>query len=175
MRCPRSAKSFIRRNFVLLLNQIEDEFIEQLQEAELEVLETGGILNYDELHDDVRMPISIPKTPKLPGRRGDQRPPTGNAPGDGLETVSLIVPDELRDVRNIAVWQELQAVNRNFEGAVFLSSAARQAIESACNVQIVMDAAQKVVFIGLAPLMENAAEVKAKLTRLLQEFQVSNP
>lgn len=128
-------------------------------------------------HPDVKLPVSVPNTRRLPADQISKSITSGSVGDDSSQNsgpvISLVVPEELRDSLHIAVWQDLQARNKNFEGTCFISPAAKAAIESAHDVRIIVDIAQKVVFIGSSASSDAAEEVKARLTRLLQHYQVS--
>ncbi|CAN8099538.1 unnamed protein product [Discula destructiva] len=173
VRCPRQSELYIRRNFVQLLAKIEVEYLAALEAAALQLVQhDGSLADRVALHPDVRLPVSLPRTPDLPKDQGaghaSSHLPLGGSRPNVRPTVSLVVPDELVDAKNIVVWQELQAKNKDFEGTVFVTPAGRAALESAHEVQIVVDIAQKVVFIG-ATSLDNATHVKESLTQLLQD------
>lgn len=139
-------------------------------------MQTGGALTDPVQHTDVRLPVLLPNTRRLPADQALNSNTSGSVEGDakpiGGPAISLVVPDELRHSLHVLVWQDLQAKNKNFEGAHFISPAAIAAVESADNVQIIVDPAQKVIFIGSAALLDEAKRTKARLTRLLQHHKV---
>lgn len=133
------------------------------------------------LHPDVMIPINFPKVHMPPPSDADSSFGAGLGPNDtgGLvhrrpDMMSLVVPDELRDITNIIVWQDLQAKDKSFERNAFATPAARAALESAFGVKIITDIGQKVIFIGQdGPSTEGALEVKSRLTNLLRDHLVS--
>lgn len=139
-------------------------------------MQQDGTLTEPGHHPDVRLPVFLPNTRQLPAGQIFNSDSSGSAGDDAnhidTQTMSLVVPDELRDITHVVVWQDLQGKNENFEGTHFFSPAAKAAIESTHNVRIIADSSQKVIFIGSSSSLDAAKEAKARLTRLLQHHQV---
>lgn len=140
------------------------------------MVQQSGTLTDPIQHPDIRLPASLPNTRRLPADWAVKSDTSGSIGGDasqnGGPTMSLVVPDELRNSPYVVAWQDLQAENKNFEGTYFFSPAAKAAIESTHDVQIVVDSAQKVIFIGSSASMDAAKDTKARLTKMLQRHQV---
>ncbi|KAJ4424756.1 hypothetical protein N0V82_000475 [Gnomoniopsis sp. IMI 355080] len=175
VRCPRDSEVYIRRKFFQFVQEVEDEYQRYGQLAD--IVQQDGTLTDPGHHPDVRMPMFLPNTRRLPAGQVF-KPDTSGSVGGGAsprepQTITLVIPDELRDITHVVVWQDLQAKNQNFEGTHFFSPAAKAAIESTHDVRIIVDDAQKVMFIGSSTSLDAAKEVKARLTRLLQHHQSS--
>lgn len=156
------------------MQEIEDEY--KQSEQAIDIVRQDGTLANSNHHPDVRLPTFIPNTQRLPVVETFQSDTSASVERrtnqDEVPAMSLVVPDGLRDSAHIVVWQDLQAKNKSFEGTHFFSPAAKAAIESAHNVRIITDSAQKVIFIGSPASLGAAKEAKANLTRLLQDHQV---
>lgn len=156
------------------MQEIEDEY--KQSEQAINIVRQDGSLANSNHHPDVRLPTFIPNTQRLPVVETLQSDTSASVEGrtsqNEVPAMSLVVPDELRGSPHLVVWQDLQAKNKNFEGTHFFSPAAKAAIESAYNVRIITDSAQKVIFIGSPASLGAAREAKANLTRLLQDHQV---
>ncbi|KAJ4396854.1 hypothetical protein N0V93_001076 [Gnomoniopsis smithogilvyi] len=175
VRCPKDSEVYVRRKFLHFMEKIEDEYQQSWEEAD-PVQEDGTLADLGH-HTDVRLPEFLPDTRQLPEDPLVKSDTSSNIRGvasqSDTHTISLVVPDELRDTQHIVVWQDLQAKNRNFEGTYFFSPAAKTAIESYHDVRIIKDNAQKVIFIGSTSSLDAAKEAKTRLTRLLQHHQSS--
>lgn len=156
------------------MQEIEDEY--KQSEQAVDIVRQDGTLANSNHHPDIRLPAFVPHTQRLPVVEAFQSDTSGSVGGrtsqNEVPTMSLVVPNELRDRPHVVAWQDLQAKNKNFEGTHFFSPAAQAAIESAHNVQIITDRAQKVIFIGSPASLSAAREAKVNLTRLLQDHQV---
>lgn len=179
IRCLTASASYIRANLSDLFDAIETEYFDALAAQALPLIQKDGTLAEAHVHPHVRLPVALPRTPELPNdlavsgsyassHGGERSSENGRNP-----TITMVVPDELRDARHIVVWQDLQAKKTNFEKINFLSFAAQAAIEIACEVKIVRDYVQKAIFIGSASSMGDVLKVKAMLTTLLQDHHVS--